>query len=50
MGGESAEIRIAAAKALAQINTPEAHLVIRKAVENESNSAAKGQMEKLLNA
>jgi HEAT repeat protein len=50
MSGEATEIRVAAAKALAQINTPEAKLAIRKAVDNESNSAARGQMEKLLNA
>lgn len=49
-GSESPEMRIAAAKALAQINTPEARLVIKKAAENESNSGARVEMEKLAQA
>lgn len=45
---EPPDIRLAAAKALSSIATPEAKLVIRKAIEHESNVQAREQMVKLL--
>lgn len=46
--GESSEMRVAAAKALAMINTPEAKLAIRRAVDSEGSGAIREQMAKLI--
>lgn len=45
---ETNDLRMAAARALAAINTPEAKLVIRRAAETEPNLPLREQMEKLL--
>jgi HEAT repeat protein len=45
---EPPEIRVAAARALANINTPEARVVIRKAADSEPSGAVREQIEKIL--